>query len=211
MKLAYWLPIASLGAALLACSQPNRTLPGDAAAAAPSPAVAEPGASPSSASTGGGPDSPFRLTASIRELMDSEIDPAADFLWASVMSISTRDGLEERRPRSDEEWLEVRRHAITLIEATNLLVMKGRRVSHTYIPSGGAGELDTNQAQQKIEANRDVFVLFAQRLRETGLDTLAAIDAKNADRVFELGGAIDEACETCHVTFWYPNLPSPYK
>ncbi len=143
--------------------------------------------------------------------MDSEIDPAADFLWASVMSISTRDGLEERRPRSDEEWLEVRRHAITLIEATNLLVMKGRRVSHTYIPSGGAGELDTNQAQQKIEANRDVFVLFAQRLRETGLDTLAAIDAKNADRVFELGGAIDEACETCHVTFWYPNLPSPYK
>lgn len=209
MKIASWLPVACLGAALLACSQPNRALPGDAApSAAPAPAVSAP---PSGADASPAVASEFRLTASIRELMDSEIDPAADFLWASVASISTRAGLEERRPRTDEEWLEVRRHAITLIEATNLLVMKGRRVSHTYIPSGGAGELDTNEAQQKIDANRDVFVLFAQRLQETGLQTLAAIDAKNADQVFELGGAIDEACESCHVTFWYPNLPLTYK
>jgi hypothetical protein len=212
MKLGYRLPIACLSAALFACSQPNRALPGDAAPSAAAATAPTPsGCASASDASAGGVDPQFRLTASIRELMDSEIDPAADFLWASVASISTRAGLEERRPRTDEEWLEVRRHAITLIEATNLLVMKGRRVSHTYIPSGGAGELDTNEAQQKIEANRDVFVLFAQRLQETGLQTLAAIDAKNADQVFELGGAIDEACESCHVTFWYPNLPLAYK
>jgi hypothetical protein len=210
MKLAYWFPVASLSAALLACSQPNRALPGEAApSATPLRLTSAPAASASAAS--GADASEFRLTASIRELMDSEVDPAADFLWASVASISTRAGLEERRPHTDEEWLEVRRHAITLIEATNLLVMKGRRVSHTYIASGGAGELDTTEAQQKIDANRDVFVLFAQRLQDTGLQTLAAIDAKNADQVFELGGAIDEACESCHVTFWYPNLPLTYK
>jgi hypothetical protein len=151
------------------------------------------------------------LTASIRELMDSEVDPAADFIWGSVASISTRAGLEERQPHTDEEWLEVRRHAITLIEATNLLVMNGRRVSATFVPAGGAGELDSNQAQQKIDANRAAFVALAQRLQDTGIQTLSAIDAKDPIQLFELGGAIDEACETCHVTFWYPNLALSYK
>lgn len=205
MKLGRWLCFACLGAALFACSQPNRSLPGDAAPRS-QPFPTEPPTSDAAAS-----ESPFRLTASIRELMDSEVDPAADFLWGSVASISTRAGLEERQPHTDEEWLEVRRHAITLIEATNLLVMKGRRVSHTYIPSAGAGELDTKQAQEKIDANRDVFVALAQALRETGLTTLAAIDAKNPEQLFELGGAIDAACEACHVTFWYPNLSLSYE
>lgn len=191
-------------AGAFACSAPNRSDSNDAAVQAQTqvPTQATPAAS-------GEP--PYRLTASIRELMDSEVDPAADFLWASVASISTRAGLEERQPHTDEEWLEVRRHAITLIEATNLLIMKGRRVSATYVPAGGAGELDSNQAQQKIDANHDAFVLLAQRLQETGTDTLGAIDAKDPVRLFDLGGAIDEACENCHVTFWYPNLGVTYK
>src|SRR3954470_23158627 len=114
-----WLCV---GSALVACSAPKRAVPADSA----------PASSPGELAVSTIADAPFRLTASIRELMDSEVDPAADFIWASVASISTRAGLEERQPRTDEEWLEVRRHAITLIEASNLLVMKGRRVSHTY-------------------------------------------------------------------------------
>lgn len=180
---------------LNACSVPDRAVP-DAGASPPSSAARETS------------DPPFRLTASIRELMDSQIDPSADFLWASVASISTRAGLEERQPRTDEEWLEVRRHAITLIEGANLLIMNGRRVSHTFVPAG-LGELDTNQAQEKIDANRPAFVALAQRLQDTGLLTLAAIDAKDPVKLFDLGGTIDEACESCHMTFWYPNLPLP--
>jgi hypothetical protein len=177
-------------------------LPGDSAPPAAKQADAEASAAA---------DGAFRLTASIRELMDSEIDPAADFIWASVASISTVAGLEERQPRTDEEWLEVRRRAITLVEATNLLVMKGRRVSAKYEPASGAGELDTDQVQKKIDSNRAAFVALAQRLQDTGLQTLAAIDAKDPVSLFELGGTIDEACESCHVTFWYPNLALEYK
>ena len=98
-----------------------------------------------------------------------------------------------------------------MIEATNLLVMKGRRVSAKYEPAAAPGELDTDQAQQKIDANREAFVALAQRLQDTGLQTLAAIDAKDPVALFDLGGTIDEACESCHVTFWYPNLTLPYK
>ena len=70
---------------------------------------------------------PFRTTATIKDIMDSMVDPSADFLWESVATIVTRKGTEERRPRTDDDWKMVRRAAITLVEATNLLIMDGRQ------------------------------------------------------------------------------------
>jgi Cytochrome C' len=200
------------GLALAAsCSAPNRAVPaGDAGPVASSRSGSSPNGAASVAGPAGEPP-PFQLVASIRELMDSEVDPAADFLWGSVASISTRAGFEERQPRTDEEWLEVRRHAVTLSEAPNLLIMKGRRVSASYVPSAGAGEFDSNDVQKKIDENPQAFVALAQNLQDAAVKTLAAVDAKDPVALFELGGTIDEACEACHVTFWYPNQVLPYK
>jgi cytochrome c556 len=33
---------------------------------------------------------------------------------------------------------------------------------------------------------------------------LAAVDAHDVDKISEVGGAIDEACESCHLQFRYP-------
>src|ERR1700736_3593266 len=74
------------------------------------------------------PPAPLKLTASIQELMDSVIDPAADALWDSVSITQTRNGTVFHQPRSDEQWHEVRRRAIALIEGTNLLMMDGRKL-----------------------------------------------------------------------------------
>jgi hypothetical protein len=150
-------------------------------------------------------DSKFRLTASIRDLMDAEFDPSADVVWASVASISSAAGFEDRQPRTDEEWAEVRRKALTLVEATNLLVMTGRRVSATYIASRATGELDSTEVQKKIDASPETFEAFAGVLRDTGLKALAAVNAKNPTDLFDVGEAIDAACEACHVTYWYPD------
>ncbi len=199
----FWGSCACL--ALLGCSQPNRTLPGAADAG-----QSEPAARPTPEAAAG-PEPPFRLNASIRELMDSEVDPAADFIWESVQSISTRAGLEERQPHTDEEWLELRRHVVRLIEAPNLLIMKGRRVSNSYVPAAVLANSTATRLNRRSTANRVAFIALAQRLQDTGLQMLGAVDAKDPARVFELGGDIDDACESCHVTFWYPNLPLSYK
>src|SRR3954471_13542281 len=71
----------------------------------------------------------FRLTGTIKDIMDGVVDPSADYLWDSVSTIVTRKGVEERRPRTDEDWKNVRRRAIELIEAPNLLIMDGRKVA----------------------------------------------------------------------------------
>ena len=53
--------------------------------------------------------------------MNSIIDPNADYLWGSVSVTSTTIGFVEKAPRTKEDWDEERRHAISLMEATNLL------------------------------------------------------------------------------------------
>ena len=42
-----------------------------------------------------------------------------------------------------------------------------------------------------------------------GLAALQAIDAKDADKLFEIGEEIERACEACHSQYWYPNEKIP--
>jgi hypothetical protein len=153
-------------------------------------------------------ESPFIITATIKELMDSTVDPAADGLWDSVAVVSTKKEVEERQPRTDEEWKAVRRHAITLIEAMNLVVMEGRLAA----PPGtkpNEGELAPEQIDQRIAASRPAFVQLAHVTRAAAVKALEAIDKRDAAALLQIGGDIDEACEVCHVTYWYPNQKIP--
>jgi hypothetical protein len=151
---------------------------------------------------------PFEITATIRELMDSTVDPAADGLWDSVAVTSTDKGVEETQPKTDADWAAVRRHAVTLMESMNLVVMKGR---HAAPPGTKAalGELSPAEIDQHIDVNRGALIGFAKALRATAQKALTAIDKKDVQGLFEAGSNIDEACEACHVTFWYPNQRVP--
>ena len=43
-------------------------------------------------------------------------------------------------------------------------------------------------------------------------EALAAIDKKDADALSDAGETIDEACEQCHLKYWYPpNTPDILK
>lgn len=142
-------------------------------------------------------------TATLKELMDSTVDPAADGLWDSVSEVSTAEGVVQHRPRTDEEWKAVRRHAITLVEAMNLVLIPGRRAA----PAGtkpGLGELDPGEIDRRIEQSRPGFIAMANAVRGTAMQALAAIDRRDVDALFTVGGDIDAACEACHLTFWYP-------
>ncbi len=153
-------------------------------------------------------NSPFIVTATVKELMDSTVDPSADALWDSVAIIYSLTGVDDRHPRTDEEWKAVRRNAITLVESTNLLVMDGRHAA----PKGtqpGVGELAPEQIDERIAASRPAFVQFAHGLRAAAMKALDAIDKKDPAALLESGGDIDQACETCHVTYWYPNQGIP--
>ncbi|BAV64458.1 hypothetical protein [Sphingobium cloacae] len=151
---------------------------------------------------------PFDTSTSIRELMDSTVDPAADGVWESVATVSDRNGVDKRRPRTEEEWKDVRRHAITLIEAMNLVMMKGRHAAPADTPRL-TGELTTEQIDALLASDHETFVAFAQNMQKTTKVALAAIDKRDPVALFEAGSEIDSACEGCHVTFWYPDGGDP--
>jgi hypothetical protein len=147
--------------------------------------------------------------ASLQEVMDGIIDPAADDLWGSVETTVSSEGVQEKQPHTPAEWAVVRRKAITLIEASNLLAIEGRQVGAKPFPAEAEGALDSDQIQRRIADERAVFVVFAESLRASAQQALAAIDARNPAALVKAGGVLDGVCEGCHINFWYPNQVIP--
>ncbi|HMF00038.1 MAG TPA: hypothetical protein VKK06_09155, partial [Terriglobia bacterium] len=68
-------------------------------------------------------------TATIKDIMDSMVDPSGDFMFESVVEIADGNGITHKAPQTDEEWEQVRHRALILLEAPNLLIMEGRKVA----------------------------------------------------------------------------------
>jgi hypothetical protein len=150
--------------------------------------------------------------ASILDLMLEPIDTHADALWEAVATVSTVEGTRDVHPEKDEEWAELRRKAHVLIEAANLLVIDGRRVAHPGQKIEGAGEstdYTPEEAQAEIDKDPAAFAVFSAAMQGAARGLVAAIDARNVEQYLEAGSALQEACESCHRKFWYPNSPMP--
>ena len=155
-------------------------------------------------------DPPFRATSTIRELMQSMIAPSAQGLWDSVGRVSDAKGTRDLEPRSDEEWAAVRRHAVSLMESTNLLLMPGRHVARNGQQTLRAedavpgSELPPAEIEKQINQNWVLWTAMAHTLHQSAASMLDAVDKKDAARLESSGSDLDGVCEACHLTFWYP-------
>jgi hypothetical protein len=152
------------------------------------------------------PAVPYNLAASIQDIMAGIVAPAADGVWGAVSFRSTADGPVEVVPETDEDWNAVRYQALQLIEAGNLLMMEDRPVAgpgQALAYSDLEGNLTAEQIQDAIGSQRIGFISFVQAFQNAAAESLAAIDARDTQRLSDSGGGLDEACENCHTTFWY--------
>jgi cytochrome c556 len=149
---------------------------------------------------------------SIQDIMATIVDPSADALWDAVSTEVTALGVEEKRPRGDAEWRSLRARAATLAEGARLLAARERPVTHgarQVEDAHVAGVLAAHEVEKAIGADRPGFEARARDLQQAAGEALAAIDARNADRLLVVGGQIDQACERCHQSFWYPAAEGP--
>jgi hypothetical protein len=156
-----------------------------------------------------GTRAPLEATATIQDLMRYEVDPSADAIWDSVGSVTTASGTVERQPHTDAEWAALRRNAVILAEATNLLVVPGRQVSLTSFAPDGPGVFSSGEIQQRLADHGAEFAAFALALRGTARKILATIDARDPAGLMRLGEQMDSACEACHLANWYPHEVIP--
>jgi hypothetical protein len=144
--------------------------------------------------------------ATIKDIMDSMVEPSADFIFDSVAEIADEHGISQKAPQTDEEWKEVRRRAVQLLEAPNLLTMPGRKVARPGERSENPEvELQPQQIQTILDRDPTLFRTRARALQDAALAALQAIDAKDPKALFNAATTLDKACESCHLQYWYPN------
>jgi hypothetical protein len=146
-----------------------------------------------------------QVYSSIKDLMESIVDPSADALWGAAGTVVDKQGVQEMAPKTEEEWLNVRRAAVRIIEGANLLMMPGREAAPAGTKSEAPGvELEPAEITVLIKKKRKSFDAFAKALQGLGLEALRASEAKNVPLLEEIGGRLEDVCESCHRTFWYP-------
>lgn len=112
--------------------------------------------------------------ATMKQLMNGIVNPAATVVFDSVSTTISDRGVEEVFPRTDEEWTAVGDSAAALAESGNLLMMDGRAID------AGA------------------WMTMSQALIDAARQTQRAVEARSTDAVLEAGGVLYAACETCH-------------
>jgi hypothetical protein len=123
------------------------------------------------------PPPPFQTVATTKELKSAMIDPHVDVLWDAVGWVVTSEGTFEKAPANDEEWAAIRASAIALAESGNLLMIGNR--------AGGSAE----------------WITQAQALIENSKHAIQAIDKKDKEALFTIGGDLYDVCTNCHRQF----------
>lgn len=152
------------------------------------------------------PDADVTPVLTVKELMENIIDPQADFVFDAVGVDVGPKGTVETKPTTDDDWTRIQRGAYVLAEAANLLKMPRKVAPDGDANTGGPGqpELSPLQIQAKIDENRMLWNSHADALRTEALKVIAIVKARDADKLFAAGSAIDAACEACHLDYWYP-------
>jgi len=143
--------------------------------------------------------------STIKDIMDSIVDPSADALWEAVGTVVDKEGIHESFPKTPEDWRDVRRAAVRIIEGSNLLMMPGREAAPPGTISDAPGvELEPDQIAALLKKNRAAFDGFAKALQALGAEALQASAAQNAPLLMDIGARMENVCESCHQTYWYP-------
>jgi hypothetical protein len=144
---------------------------------------------------------------SVKELMKYMIDPVADNVFNAVGSSTTKDGTIEWEPKTDEDWDKIRVGAISLAEAADLL-----KVPRPFAPPGdlnnstgpNAVELSPAAITAKVERDPVEWNARIQALRNAALSIMEIADRRDVKGVWDAGEFLDQACEACHRSYWYP-------
>lgn len=149
----------------------------------------------------------LKPVVSVKELMRDLIDPASDFVFDAVGTVISKKGVIETRPRTDADWDRVRVGAVTLAEGVYLL-----KIPRPFTPpgdennSGGPEPYELSPAQIKAKLEKDPVLWNAkiEALRNVGLEVLEIVKRKDVDELWDAAENLDQACEQCHLEYWYP-------
>jgi len=153
----------------------------------------------------------MKPVVSVKELMRDMLDPASDFIFDAVKIETTRKGTVEKVPKTEEDWNRIRIGATTIAEGVYLL-----KVPRPFAPPGDqnnsvgpdASELSPAQIKEKLEKDPVLWNAKIEALRNVGLEVLEIVKTKKTSELWDASYNLDQACESCHLQYWYPGDPA---
>ncbi len=144
---------------------------------------------------------------SVKELMRDMIDPASDYVFDAIGGVDNRKGSIETEPRTEADWDKVRMGGVMLAEGVYLL-----KIPRPFAPPGdennstGPDPEEYSPAQIKAKLERDPVLWNAkiEALRNVGLQVLDIVKRKDTKELWDAADNLDQACEACHLEYWYP-------
>jgi hypothetical protein len=149
----------------------------------------------------------MKPVVSVKELMRDLIDPASDYVFDAVGTVITKKGVVETQPKTPEDWDRIRMGAVTLAEGIYLL-----KIPRPFAPPGDENnstgpepeELSPAQIKAKLEADPVLWNAKIEALRNVGLEVLEIVKRRDTKELWDAAENLDQACETCHLEYWYP-------
>lgn len=149
----------------------------------------------------------------VKELMKGIVDPNSAALWDAVGTEETPKGTVEKAPKTDEEWAKLEYNALVLAEVADMLKAPGRRMSRPEESNAksqpDAPELTPTQIEEKVAKDPAAWASKADAFQATAVKAIAAARKHDKDAILEVGSEIDNACESCHKVYWYPDEKIP--
>ncbi len=156
----------------------------------------------------------MKPVVSVKELMRNMLDPASDYIFDGVKEVTTSKGTIKIEPKTEEDWDKIRTGATTIAEGVYLL-----KVPRPFAPPGDennskgpdASELSPAQILAKLQKDPVLWNAKIEALRNVGLEVLDIVKKKNTQEMGEASYNLDQACENCHLQYWYPGDPALLK
>jgi hypothetical protein len=145
---------------------------------------------------------------SVKELMRDLLDPLSDNVFDAIGTVDTEKGAVDTLPKTDADWDKIRIGATALVEGSYLL-----RVKRPFAPAGDSNnsegpepmELSPVQIQQKVDKDTVLWLAKIEALRNVGLQALDVVKRRQANELWDVASNLDDACENCHLEYWYPS------
>ena len=145
-------------------------------------------------------------TTTLQEYMESQINPAGDFLFHSVEDISDANGIRLKAPHTETEWQAVRDRLAVLHDSPDILTAPGLKAAPPGFKSEHPGiESPPEWIQRAIDSHRADFNGRALRLQHAADAAGAAVNAHDPRALERALDGVDKACEGCHLHYFYPN------
>lgn len=142
----------------------------------------------------------------VKDIMDSMVDPSGDFLFESVQDIADASGWHRKEPKTDAQWAELAKHWTVLKGAHRLLIQEGRKAGRDEDkPDHPEVENPPAEVQKLMDAERPDWIVRAQRLDAAADLGLKATAAKDVTALSAALLNLDKVCESCHLHYFYPN------